>query len=955
MACYRQGEPKTARQLLTEAAKLLDQNVSDPARFPLYPGSSRYQNDWLTALLLHREAQSTDAQPYTERGRTNFGLGQAEKAAADFRKAVELLNDKALEKLLAEPVASEADKLLARLADDALLPKLTAAIERNPDDMARRWSRAEWYARHRRWKEAAADFRNWLERQPLENRSVDDAWHWLHVAPTLVAAGDREGYRRLCREMLERFGDTQDPTTANRIALACLLLPASGKDMDLACQLADRAVMLGKNSSDQIGFISCKGLADYRRGNDRAAAEALDPLASRTGENVSAICHLILTMACHRQGDAKAAREHLTRAAKLLDQYVSDPARFPQHQGRAYQHEWLIVWLLHREAQTNDVEVYMERGRNYFALGQIDKATAEFRKAVDLLNDRALEPLASPPEPATSEADKLLARLADDALLPKLTAAIERNPDDMARRWSRAEWYARHRRWKEAAADFQNWLERQPLENRSMHDAWSWHHTAPTLVAAGDREGYRRLCREMLQRFGDTQDPITAERIALACLLLPASGKDMDLACQLADRSVTLRKKGSDDSLSVLCKGLADYRRENYRAAAEALDPLASRTGDTVSAICRLILTMACYRQGDAKAARDHQTKAAKLLDPYVSDPARFPHDPGFRYRHDGLIAWLLYREAQTTDAQAYRERGRTYFALGQTDKATAEFRKAVELLNDRALEPLASPPEPATSEADKLLARLADDALLPKLTAAIERTPDDMARRWSRGEWYARRARWKEAAADFQLWLERQPLENRSVDDAWHWAFAAPTLVAAGDREGYRRLCREMLKRFGDTQELYTAERIARACLLLPASGKDMELACQLADRTVTLGKKSSDEPWFIYCKGLADYRRGNYRAAEALDPLASGGSGALQVGCRLILAMACYRQGEPKTARQHLTEAAKLLDQNVSDPARFPRFPGISRYQHDWLRAWLLQREAQTLIEGAKDESKK
>jgi tetratricopeptide (TPR) repeat protein len=290
----------------------------------------------------------------------------------------------------------------------------------------------------------------------------------------------------------------------------------------------------------------------------------------------------------------------------------------------------------------------MERGRNYFALGQIDKATAEFRKAVDLLNDRALEPLASPPEPATSEADKLLARLADDALLPKLTAAIERNSDDMARRWSRGEWYARHRRWKEAAADFQFALQRQPRESRSEHDAWSWHHAAPTLVAAGDREGYRRLCREMLERFGNTQDPIAAERIALACLLLPASGKDMDLACQLADRSVALRKKGSDDSVSVLCKGLADYRRENYRAAAEALDPLASRTGDTVSAICHLILTMACYRQGDAKAAREHQTKAAKLLDPYVSDPARFPHDPGFRYRHDGLIALLLHREAQT-------------------------------------------------------------------------------------------------------------------------------------------------------------------------------------------------------------------------------------------------------------------------------------------------------------------
>jgi serine/threonine protein kinase len=157
---------------------------------------------------------------------------------------------------------------------------------------------------------------------------------------------------RLCREMLKRFGDTQDPTTAQRIAWACLLLPASGKDMDLACQLADRAVTLGKNSSDESVRIFCKGLADYRRGNYRAAAEALDPLASHMGEDLNASCHLTLTMACHRQGDAKAAREHLTKAAKLLDEYVSDPARFPQYPGSRYQHGWLIALLLHREAQT---------------------------------------------------------------------------------------------------------------------------------------------------------------------------------------------------------------------------------------------------------------------------------------------------------------------------------------------------------------------------------------------------------------------------------------------------------------------------------------------------------------------------------------------------------------------------------------------------------------------------
>ena len=308
-------------------------------------------------------------------------------------------------------------------------------------------------------------------------------------------------------------------------------------------------------------------------------------------------------------------------------------------------------------------------------------------------------------------------------------------------------------------------------------------------------------------------------------------------------------------------------------------------------------------------------------------------------------------------DGQAYRERWRIYFALGQADKAAADFRKAVELLDDRTLETLASPPEPAASESDKLLARLADDALLPKLTAAIERDPDDMARRWSRGERYTRRARWKEAAADFTAGLEaRIALSSDSAGKTYQWIYVAPVL-AIGDREGYRRLCREMLKRFGETQDSNTAERISLCYLLLPEFIPEMEKVCRLADRAVSLGTNQRDLVWFQLCKGLADYRRGNFGAAiEGLPVLPPDGIGypPLTAEIHLILAMARYQQGEEKAAREHLARAAKLLDQNLIDPVRSP-LQKDSRYDAVWAIAWLLHREAQTLIEGAKDKPKK
>jgi tetratricopeptide (TPR) repeat protein len=288
-----------------------------------------------------------DAELLEERGRLYSELGQAEKAAADFRKAVALLDDKALEALLSESAGSETQQPLVRLADDAVLRRLTAAVERSPEEASKRWQRGAWHARHRRWKEAAADFTAARERQP----TADALW-CLHTAPALVAAGDDAGYRRLCREMLRRFGETRQPSEADATAKTYLLLPAPGKDTDLACRLADRAALLGKNDAYAHWFIFCKGLADYRRGNVPATVAELEALVPRITSlpELAAACHLVLAMAHHRQGEARAAREHLARGVQLLDQYLPEPNVFPNG-WRGYNYDWLIAWLLHREAR----------------------------------------------------------------------------------------------------------------------------------------------------------------------------------------------------------------------------------------------------------------------------------------------------------------------------------------------------------------------------------------------------------------------------------------------------------------------------------------------------------------------------------------------------------------------------------------------------------------------------
>src|SRR5262249_42941951 len=58
-------------------------------------------------------------------------------------------------------------------------------------------------------------------------------------------------------------------------------------------------------------------------------------------------------------------------------------------------------------------------------------------------------------------------------------------------------------------------------------DHSAYHFLAAAFVQAGDLEAYRRHRSEILRRFGQTSDPVTAERMAKDCLILPPSAEDL--------------------------------------------------------------------------------------------------------------------------------------------------------------------------------------------------------------------------------------------------------------------------------------------------------------------------------------------------------------------------------------------------------------------------------------------
>src|SRR5207249_3525909 len=144
-------------------------------------------------------------------------------------------------------------------------------------------------------------------------------WHWQAV--TLVQRGQIEAYRELRHKSVERFSNTSDPYTAERIARDFLILPCSGDDLEKAAEMADTAVSAPTNHPAMTWFQFAKALAEYRRGRFVSAAAWSQKVLSHLGQKSSCdpgAC-MLLAMAEHQLKQSEEARATLARGLSLLD------------------------------------------------------------------------------------------------------------------------------------------------------------------------------------------------------------------------------------------------------------------------------------------------------------------------------------------------------------------------------------------------------------------------------------------------------------------------------------------------------------------------------------------------------------------------------------------------------------------------------------------------------------
>jgi tetratricopeptide (TPR) repeat protein len=201
----------------------------------------------------------------------------------------------------------------------------------------------------------------------------------------------------------------------------------------------------------------------------------------------------------------------------------------------------------------------------------------------------------------------------------------------------------------------------------------------------------------------------------------------------------------------------------------------------------------------------------------------------------------------------------------------------------------------------------------------------------------------WDRAARDFAELLEARP------GDLERWSEYAGVLLLQGDHDGYRRVCKRVLERFGDSQKADELCLLAHILALAPNDVARPALAVQRAEKAAAAHPRGA---WQRHTLALAHYRAGHFDQAvrQCRKSMTAGPRWGAHVVNWLLLALANQRLGHADEARQWLDRAVRWMDGvSPGKPRRSAvRLPESSLT--DRLEVQLLRREAETLLSAAK-----
>jgi serine/threonine protein kinase/tetratricopeptide (TPR) repeat protein len=733
---------------------------------------------------------------------------------------------------------------------EALADYTEAITLRSDNPMA--WSgRGKQYNDLLLWDLAAVDVA-----RSFELHASNEANWWFEHAALRLHAGDAAGYRQACTRMCAYY---EAPGTRNGwwMVRTCTLAP-NGIDPGRLTRLAEAAVA---GEPQNLTYRLCLRAAQYRAGRFDLALRALEDVAQAGGGWTNSEAWPLLAMAHHRLGHAEEARRWLDKTYQGFEQttwdVVLDPFSPSLHARNDF--DLLPVYLLYREAAAllraapapDHPLRWVVQARGHAFLGQLDEAAADFARALEL------------------------------------------RPEDPKLWLARGVFFACRGKWEEASADYGRALALGLPERPGAH--WTWCFHAQLRLYLGDAGDYRRLCGEMLRRFGLTGEPLAAQQLALTCFLAPGAVPDPGPALRLAEQAL------ASDPYSpwyLLTLGAARHRTGHPAEATLYLrwalkqhrpDPLQ----EVRTALCELLLSLAYHRLGQADEARLWLERGTRRM----GEPAR--HANGSL--SGDYVVWMM--------CQALR-------------------REAEALPGAPAEADSPSGPDREPTDFDR----------------AIASHPKD-SRLWlTRGNLYACQGQWDKAAADFQ-----QAFALQFSGHSWEWYLHATLRLWAGDTDGYRAVCKGLLERFGrpEPADLWAHQRIAFICLLTPDAVPDLRVPTRLA---TAAADAEPDDPWFLLTLGAARHRGGRHREAlECFRRSLQGrwfdeenrACGTALTG--LFMSLAHCRLGEVGEARRLLAEAAASIARAA---AQGEGRDNRGRDWHVWAACQALRREAESQL---------
>jgi serine/threonine-protein kinase len=302
-------------------------------------------------------------------------------------------------------------------------------------------------------------------------------------------------------------------------------------------------------------------------------------------------------------------------------------------------------------------------------------------------------------------------------------------------------------------------------------------------------------------------------------------------------------------------------------------------------------LGWALWAQGQYGAAEEACRKAIDLMPEYAVAYAGLGRALAGQRQH--VAAAAAYRKAidlMPEFPEAYNDLGFVLEAQGKSGAAEEAYRKAIDLKPDYA--------EAHKNFGHLLVKQGKHAAAANQFEQALLLNPEPVTARQlcgalvvlGRGE--VARVAWRQA-------LDANPSEHES------WSGYPELCLFLRQEDEYRRARTALLGRFGTTADPFIAERTGRAGLLRAGTEDELRIACALTERA-TASERPQDawaKPYFLFAKGLADYRRG--RLDSAISLMEGKASGVLGPAPGLVLAMAKYRQGQRESARKVFTVA--------------------------------------------------